>query len=106
MTGGFVNDNTPKVGRYRVPQGKSVYKDGFPQETGMNAACNGKRDLNAFFDGTYYKSNISVYTKAGQDSLFRFTGMVERGKLKLTMHVTDVSRGIEGEKPSNKRNSG
>lgn len=71
---------------------------GSPQGTGMNAAGNGKRDLNAFFDGTCEKNNISIYTKTGQGSLFHFTGMVEGDKLKLMMHVTDVSKGIEGKK--------
>jgi hypothetical protein len=81
------------------PQGEPpTNAPGSPQGNDMNAATDGKRDLNTFFDGTYEKNNISLYTKTGQGSLFHFTGKVEGDRLKLTMHVTDLRTGIEGKK--------
>jgi hypothetical protein len=53
------------------------------------------KDTSTFFDGTVKGKEVSFYTRTPQ-SLFHFKGIVEGEKIKLTLFVTDVKKGIEG----------
>jgi hypothetical protein len=53
------------------------------------------KDTSTFFNGTVKGKEVSFYTRTPQ-SLFHFIGTVEGEKIKLTLYVTDIKKGIEG----------
>lgn len=55
------------------------------------------KDTSTFFDGTVKGNEVSFYARTAQ-SLFHFIGTVEGEKIKLTLLVTDVKKGVEGGK--------
>ena len=63
----------------------------------MVMVSNPMKDKSDFFDGTVNGNKISLYTRTPQ-SLFHFTGTIDRDKIKLDLIVTDVAKGVTGSK--------
>ena len=57
-----------------------------------------KTDVNVFSYGKKNGRDFELHTVTAQGSLFRFIGSVEADTISITMHVTDVTEGLEAAK--------
>ncbi len=57
-----------------------------------------KTDVNVFSYGKKNGRDFELHTVTAQGSLFRFIGSVEGDSISITMHVTDVTEGLEAVK--------